>query len=67
MFSLWVLALLPSLLLSGVLAAPTCELKLAERSAVEKRAVPSSPRFVIYSDKWVSGETGPPKASTIKV
>jgi hypothetical protein len=26
-----------------------------------------APHFVIYSDKWVSGETGPPAVSRIKV
>ncbi|GJJ10813.1 hypothetical protein Clacol_005041 [Clathrus columnatus] len=27
----------------------------------------SSPRFVIYSDKWVSGETGPPNVTAVAV
>ncbi|KAJ3560713.1 hypothetical protein NP233_g10657 [Leucocoprinus birnbaumii] len=31
-----------------------------------KNAVPSAPRFVIYSDKFVSGETGPPPVSMVK-
>ncbi|KAF9454330.1 glycoside hydrolase family 18 protein [Macrolepiota fuliginosa MF-IS2] len=31
-----------------------------------KNAVPSAPRFVIYSDKFVSGETGPPPVSMVQ-
>lgn len=27
----------------------------------------AAPHFVIYSDKWVSGSTGPPDASDLKV
>lgn len=53
------------LLFPGVLSAPTGELGLDVRSSVEKRAVPSAPRWVIYSDKWVSGATGPPAVSEI--
>ncbi|EIN14309.1 glycoside hydrolase [Punctularia strigosozonata HHB-11173 SS5] len=32
---------------------------------MSKRAAPSPPYWVIYSDKWVSGETGPPSVSQI--
>ncbi|KAG2128556.1 glycoside hydrolase family 18 protein [Suillus clintonianus] len=28
-------------------------------------ATPAAPHFVIYSDKWISGETGPPAVSSI--
>ena len=30
-------------------------------------AVPVAPRFVVYSDRWVSGETGPPPVAQVKV
>ncbi|KAI6164652.1 glycoside hydrolase family 18 protein [Pisolithus thermaeus] len=30
------------------------------------RATPAAPHWVIYSDKWVSGENGPPAVSDIK-
>ncbi|TFK83689.1 glycoside hydrolase family 18 protein [Polyporus arcularius HHB13444] len=52
-------------LFRGVLSAPTCELRLDVRSSIEKRGIPSAPRWVIYSDKWVSGATGPPAVSEI--
>lgn len=32
-----------------------------------KNAVPGAPRFVIYSDKFVSGETGPPPVTQVQV
>ncbi|KAL9713573.1 hypothetical protein Ac2012v2_003184 [Leucoagaricus gongylophorus] len=32
-----------------------------------KNVVPSAPRFVIYSDKFVSGETGPPPVNMVQV
>ena len=41
-----------------------------ERSTLDlakRQAIPSAPRFVVYSDEWVSGENGPPSASTVKV
>ncbi|OSD02935.1 glycoside hydrolase family 18 protein [Trametes coccinea BRFM310] len=70
MFALsWFSVLLSLLVFRGVLSAPTCELSLRSRSespATGKRAVPSGPRFVIYSDKWVSGITGPPPVSEIQ-
>ena len=28
---------------------------------------PAAPHFIVYSDKWVSGETGPPAPSVIEV
>lgn len=31
------------------------------------RDVPAAPHWVIYTDAWVSGETGPPAASTVAV
>jgi chitinase len=31
-----------------------------------KQAAPAAPHFVIYSDEWVSGETGPPAVSQIQ-
>ncbi|EGO22388.1 glycoside hydrolase family 18 protein [Serpula lacrymans var. lacrymans S7.9] len=34
-------------------------------SVVKRATIPAAPRFVLYSDKWVSGETGPPAPSTI--
>ncbi|KAM5540642.1 hypothetical protein V8D89_005673 [Ganoderma adspersum] len=62
MFSLSYLFVFASLLFSSALSVPTPEVGIESRAAT----VTSAPRFVIYSDKWVSGETGPPKASTIK-
>ncbi|KAF8966247.1 hypothetical protein BDZ97DRAFT_1756668 [Flammula alnicola] len=32
-----------------------------------ENAVPSAPHFVIYSDKWVNGQTGPPSVDQIKL
>ncbi|KIK68266.1 glycoside hydrolase family 18 protein [Collybiopsis luxurians FD-317 M1] len=29
-------------------------------------AIPAAPRFVVYGDRWVSGETGPPTVADIK-
>lgn len=37
---------------------------LTERA---KHAVPAAPRFVIYSDRFVSGITGPPPVAQVKV
>ncbi|KAI0731324.1 glycoside hydrolase family 18 protein [Earliella scabrosa] len=67
MFALsWLYVLSSMLLFQSVLSAPTRELSLAARNtAVDKRAVPSAPRFVVYSDRWVSGLTGPPPVSQI--
>ncbi|KAI0708845.1 glycoside hydrolase [Cerioporus squamosus] len=66
MFALSYFFVLSSVLLfQGVLSAPMGELGLDVRSSHEKLAVPSAPRWVIYSDKWVSGATGPPAVSDI--
>ena len=58
--------------ISGLLAVTAIPLNLTEtaRSFLTTRAkdaVPSTPRFVIYSDKFVSGETGPPSVDMVKV
>ncbi|KAI1792510.1 glycoside hydrolase [Ganoderma leucocontextum] len=63
MFSLSFLFVFASLLFSSALSVPTLGVEVESRAAA---AVTAAPRFVIYSDKWVSGETGPPKAATIK-
>jgi hypothetical protein len=34
---------------------------------IVSRATPAAPHFVIYSDKFVSGLTGPPDASAVDV
>lgn len=64
MFSLSSLFVFTSLLFSGTFSLPTPEVGIESRA---DSTVPSTPHFVIYSDKWVSGETGPPQASTLKV
>ena len=58
--------------ISGLLAVTAIPLNLTDtaRSFLTtraKNAVPSAPRFVIYSDKFVSGETGPPSVDMVKV
>ncbi|KAG2128558.1 glycoside hydrolase family 18 protein [Suillus clintonianus] len=45
--------------IGGVLSMPLIDTTLSAR------ATPAAPHFVIYSDKWVSGETGPPPISNI--
>jgi chitinase len=45
--------------IGGVLSMPLMDTTLSAR------ATPAAPYFVIYSDKWVSGETGPPTVSEI--
>ncbi|KAG1770689.1 glycoside hydrolase family 18 protein [Suillus occidentalis] len=45
--------------IGGVLSMPLMD------TALSARATPAAPHFVIYSDKWVSGETGPPAISEI--
>jgi hypothetical protein len=47
--------------IGGVLSMPLMD------TALSARATPAVPHFVIYSDKWVSGETGPPAISEITV
>jgi len=49
-----------------VLAAPTVDVTQHESRDIVKRTVPAAPRFVIYSDEWVSGENGPPAVSEIE-
>ncbi|KAG1795178.1 glycoside hydrolase family 18 protein [Suillus plorans] len=45
--------------IGGVMSAPLMS------TALSARATPAAPHFVIYSDEWVSGETGPPAISEI--
>ena len=72
MFALsWFTVLSSMLLFRGVLSAPACELSLSARDGGSKHHsvadVPNAPRFVIYSDKFVSGSNGPPSVDQIKV
>ncbi|TFK54531.1 glycoside hydrolase family 18 protein [Heliocybe sulcata] len=54
-------ALLSGLMcLTAVLAAP-----IQESRDLVARATPAAPHWVIYTDKWVSGETGPPSTADI--
>ena len=67
MFTLsWLSVLASALLFRGVLSAPMGEAANLETRSVEKRA-PAAPHFVLYTDAWVSGETGPPSPSVIEV
>ena len=69
MFALSWLFVLSSLLFFDVArSAPSCALRApaSTDAGMGKRAVPDT-RFVIYSDKWVSGLTGPPPVSEIQV
>ena len=52
--------------IGSVKSAPIVELDPVARDILA-RAAPVAPRFVIYSDKFVSGETGPPPASDVAV
>ncbi|KAI0741570.1 glycoside hydrolase family 18 protein [Daedaleopsis nitida] len=61
----WFYVLSSMLLFRSVLSVPTVDLGLNART-VEKRAVPSAPRFVIYSDKWVQGVTGAPPVADVQ-
>ncbi|KAG2075692.1 glycoside hydrolase family 18 protein [Suillus decipiens] len=45
--------------ISGVLSTPIVG------TALSARAAPAAPHFVIYSDEWVDGETGPPAVSEV--
>ncbi|KAG2042642.1 glycoside hydrolase family 18 protein [Suillus americanus] len=47
--------------IGGVLSVPLVDTALSARAI----APPAAPRFVIYSDEWVSGETGPPAVSEV--
>ena len=50
----------------GALAAPSGWDNLDnEARDILARATPAAPHFVVYSDEWVSGETGPPSVSSI--
>ena len=40
---------------------------VAMEPTLSARATPAAPHFVIYSDKWVSGEDGPPPVSNVTV
>ncbi|KAJ3561135.1 hypothetical protein NP233_g10381 [Leucocoprinus birnbaumii] len=60
---------LSSLLATTAIPLEAHNLTETARSFLTDRAmnaVPSAPRFVIYSDKFVSGETGPPPVSMVK-
>ncbi|KAJ3558300.1 hypothetical protein NP233_g11533 [Leucocoprinus birnbaumii] len=61
-----ILAGLSSLLAVAAIPLENHNLTDTARSFLITRAAPSAPRWVIYSDKWVSGETGPPAVSDIK-
>ena len=38
----------------------------AQARSIIERATPAAPHFVIYSDKFVSGTTGPPPVNQVK-
>ncbi|KAH9940902.1 glycoside hydrolase [Epithele typhae] len=67
MFALsWLFVLSSVLFFHGARSAPYCALKARDApTAVTKRAIPDT-RFVVYSDKFVSGLTGPPPVSEIQ-
>ena len=48
-------------------AAPTGAADLAARKSNAAAAVQDAPHFVVYTDAWISGETGPPDVSQLKV
>ena len=54
-----------------VSALPLNDTQLAhlgpDARSILARAVPTNPRWVIYSDKFVSGLTGPPPVAQVKV
>ncbi|KAL5483523.1 hypothetical protein ACEPAI_8755 [Sanghuangporus weigelae] len=56
---------------TSVLALPVDSLGLDSTArkflSKAKRATPAAPHFVIYSDRFVSGETGPPDVSQVEV
>ncbi|KAF8521728.1 glycoside hydrolase family 18 protein [Hysterangium stoloniferum] len=55
-----------SCILSGVASAPPHPLGNTAREILE-RAIPGPPHFVVYSDRFVSGLTGPPAVSQVQV
>ncbi|EIW79384.1 glycoside hydrolase family 18 protein [Coniophora puteana RWD-64-598 SS2] len=54
-----------STLFTAVISATAAVALPVKSTNIAKRATPAAPHFVIYSDKWVSGETGPPAVSDI--
>ncbi|KAL0953844.1 hypothetical protein HGRIS_005021 [Hohenbuehelia grisea] len=62
-------ALLACVFTNTVLAAPTNGPVVLDKMArdILARATPAAPHFVIYSDKFVSGQTGPPPVSQVQV
>lgn len=48
-------------------AAPTGNTDLVERKANAVAAVQDAPHWVVYTDNWISGETGPPDPSQLTV
>lgn len=48
-------------------AAPTGATDLVQRKTNAAAAVQDAPHFVVYTDAWISGETGPPDVSLLKV
>ena len=48
-------------------AAPTGAADLAARKSNAAAAVQDAPHFVVYTDAWISGETGPPDVSQLNV
>ena len=51
--------------LSRIVTAAVLFTAAAFAVPLTSRDVPAAPHFVVYSDKWVSGETGPPALSAI--
>lgn len=62
----WFFVFASALLFGDVLSAPAGEstTDVGIRSAA---TVPAAPRFVLYTDAWISGENGPPDPSAITV
>ncbi|EIW79374.1 glycoside hydrolase family 18 protein [Coniophora puteana RWD-64-598 SS2] len=52
-------------LFTAVLSATSVTAAPVESGLVARDAAPAAPHFVIYSDKWISGETGPPAPSDL--
>jgi hypothetical protein len=46
---------------------PLSESNGTQPRELDARAIPAAPHFVVYGDAYVSGQTGPPPASSIKV
>ncbi|EIM90755.1 glycoside hydrolase [Stereum hirsutum FP-91666 SS1] len=60
-------ALLSTLaVITSAVAVPVAEpSEQVETRDLTRRLVTSAPRFVVYQDAWVSGETGPPATSSV--